>query len=72
MERFRGQLRDGDRVVLDEIEVSLAIVEGPVLQEWRGRLWLPDGAQVRPGDRYCLIRDYGQAGQLVPESPARV
>ena len=46
MERFRGQLRDGDRVVLDEIEGSIAIAEGPGLREWRGRLWLP---RRRPG-----------------------
>ena len=42
MERFRGKLMDGDRVLLDEIEGSIAIKEWPGLQEWRGRFWLPD------------------------------
>ena len=68
MERFRGKLMDGDRVLFDEIEGSIAIKEGPGLQEWQGRFWLPDGAQVRPGDRYCLIRDDGRAGELVVQS----
>jgi hypothetical protein len=68
MERFRGKLMDGDRILFDEIEGSIAIREGPGLQQWRGRFWLPDGAQVRPGDRYCLIRDDGRAGELTVES----
>ena len=59
---------DGDRGLLDEIKGSIATAEGPGLQEWRGRFWLPDGAQVRPGDRYCLIRDDGRAGELVVQS----
>jgi hypothetical protein len=67
MERFRGKLMDGDRVLFDEIEKSIAIDEGPGLQEWRGRFWLPDGAQVRPGDKYCLIRDDGRAGEPIVE-----
>jgi hypothetical protein len=68
MERFRGKLMDGDRVLFDEIEGSISIREGTGLQQWRGRFWLPDGAQVRPGDRYCLIRDDGRAGELTVES----
>ncbi len=68
MERFRGQLMDGDRVLLDEIEGSIAIKEGPGLQEWRGQFWLPDGDQVQPGDRYCLIHDDGRAGELIVAS----
>jgi hypothetical protein len=68
MERFRGNLMDGDLGQFDEIEGSIAIKEGPGLQEWWGRFWLPDCTQVRPGDRYCLIRDDGRAGELVVES----
>jgi hypothetical protein len=68
MERFRGKLMDGERVLLDEIEGSIAIKEWPGLQEWRGRFWLPDGGQVRPGSKYCLIHDDGRAGALIVES----
>ena len=68
MERFRGQLMDGNRVLLDEIEGPIAIKEGPGLQEWRGRFWLPDDAMVRPGRRYCLLRDDGRAGELIVAS----
>ena len=68
MECFRSQLMDGDRVLLDEIEESIAIKEWPGLQEWRGQFWLPDDAMVRPGRRNCLIRDYGRAGELIVES----
>ena len=68
MERFRGQSRDGDRDLLDEIERTIAIEEGPGFQEWRGRSWLPDDAMVRPGRKYCLIRDDGRTGELIVES----
>jgi hypothetical protein len=68
MERFRGQLMDGDRALLDEIEGTIAIQEGPGLQEWRGWFWLPDGAQVRTGDTYCLIRDDAWARELIVKS----
>jgi hypothetical protein len=68
MERFRGRLMDGDRILLDEDEGSVANDEGSVLQDWRGRFWLPDGALVRPGDKYCLIRNDGRDGGLSVES----
>ena len=48
MERFRGQLLDGDRTLFDEIEGSIAIEEGPGLQEWRGQFWLPESARSGP------------------------
>ncbi len=72
MERFRDQLMDGGRVLIDEIEGFIAITEGTELQEWRGRLWLPDDTRVRPGDRTCLIRDDGRAGELIVGSSVRV
>ncbi len=68
MERFRGQLTDGDRILLDEIEGSIAIKEWPGLQEWRGRFWLPESSPVQPGGKYGLIRDDGRAGERVMES----
>ncbi len=68
MVRFQGKLMDGDRVLLDEIEGSIAIKEGPGLQEWRGRFWLPESSPVQPAGKYCLIRDDGRAGELVVES----
>ena len=68
MERFRGQLMDGDLVLPDGIEGSIAIKEGPGLQEWRGRFWLAESSPVQPGGRYCLIRDDGRAGELTVES----
>jgi hypothetical protein len=68
VERLRGKLLDGDQVVFDEIEGSIAIKEGPGLQEWRGRFSLPDGSWVEPGRKYCLLRDDGRAGRLIVES----
>ena len=68
MERFRGQLLDGDRGLLDEIEGSITIPEGPGLQEWRGRFWLPESSRVRPGGRYGPIRDDGRAGERIVDS----
>jgi hypothetical protein len=68
MERLRGKLMDGDRILFDAIEGSITIKEGPGLQEWRGRFWLPAGGQVQPGRKYCLLRDDGRAGELLVES----
>jgi hypothetical protein len=60
MERFRCRLMDGDRGLLDEVEGSIAIEEGPNLREWPGRFWLPDSSRVQPGGVSCLIRRDGR------------
>jgi hypothetical protein len=65
MERLRGRLLEGDRTLFDEIEGDIAIEEGPGLQEWRGQFWLPESSPVRPGGKYCLIRDDGRAGEVI-------
>jgi len=64
MERFVGKLLEDDRMLLDKIAGSSTIKDGPGLQEWRGRFWLPEGSPVEPGGKYCLIRDDGRAGAL--------
>ncbi len=68
MERLRGKLMDGDRVAFDEIDGSIAIKEGPGLQEWWGDFSLPGSSPVRAGGKYCLIRDDGRAGALIVAS----
>jgi hypothetical protein len=65
MERLRGQFPEGDRTLFDEVEGSIAIEEGPGLQEWRGQFWLPASSPVRPGGKYGLIGDDGRAGELI-------
>jgi hypothetical protein len=65
VESLRGKLLDGDRVLFDAIEGSIAIKEGPGLQEWRGQFSLPEGGRVEPGRKYCLLRDDGRAGELI-------
>jgi len=65
MERLVGKLLEDDRILFDKIEGSITIKEGPGLQEWRGRFWLPEGSPVEPGGKYCLIRDDGRAGALI-------
>jgi len=65
MERLAGKLLEGDRTLFDKIEGSITIKDGPCLQEWRGRFWLPEGSQVERGGKYCLIRDDGRAGALI-------
>ena len=60
MGRLRGPLLGGDRTLFDEVEGSIAIEEGPGLQEWRGQFWLPESSPVRPGGKYGLIRDDGR------------
>lgn len=62
MKRLRGRSREGNRTLFDEVEGSIAIEEGPGLQEWRGRFWLPDSSPIRPGGKDSLIRDDGRAG----------
>jgi hypothetical protein len=67
MESFRGELIDGDRALLDQIEGSITIEEGTGLQEWRGRSWLPEIGRFRPGAKYCLVHDDERAGELIVE-----
>jgi hypothetical protein len=71
MERFRGKLMGGDRVLFDKINGSMPIQDAPGLQEWRGRYWLPDSSQVRSGGKYCLIPDHAPAGALIAASAGR-
>jgi hypothetical protein len=65
MEHLLGKLLQGDRTGFDMIEGSIKIKDGPGLQEWRGRFWLPQGSPVEPGGNYCLVRDDGRAGKLI-------
>jgi hypothetical protein len=58
---------DRDRLLFGEIVGSLTMKEWPGIPEWRGRYWLPDSSQVRPGGKNCLIRDDGGARQLFAE-----
>ena len=60
VEHVRGRLLDGDRIVFNEIEGSIAIKDGPGLQEWRGRFWLPESDQVEAGRMYRLFADDGR------------
>jgi hypothetical protein len=64
VERFLGKLLEGDRALFDKIDGSITINDGPGLQEWRGRFWLPEGSPVEPGGVYCPRRDDGRAGEL--------
>jgi hypothetical protein len=56
-ERLRGDPLDGDRVTLDGTEASITIKEGPGLQVWPGRYWLPADSRVEPGRKYGPICD---------------
>ena len=67
MERFRGKLRNGDPVPVDQVQGSIAIQEPPGIPEWRGRFWLPESSPVQSGGRFCLIPDDGQPGEPVVE-----
>ncbi len=60
MERLRVTMRDGDPLLFDQLEGSIAIQESPGIPEWRGRFWLPDSSPVQLGGRFCLIPDTGQ------------
>ncbi len=71
MERFRGKLMDGDRVLFDAINGSIAIKDGPGLQEWRGRYWLPESSPVQSGGKHCLIPDVAPAAALIAASAGR-
>ncbi len=66
MGQLLGKLLEGDRILFDKIEGSIAIKDGPGLQEWRGQFWLPEGSPVEPGGKYCGIAE----GRHRPSSPA--
>ena len=68
MERFRGQLLDGNRDLLDDIETSITISEWSGIPEWRGRFWLPDSSRIQPGGKFRPIRDAGRAGERIVAS----
>jgi hypothetical protein len=72
MERPQGKTPESELLRRGEIEESVAMKEWPGIPEWRGRFWLPDSGQVKPGGKDCLIRDDGGARQLFAESFAPV
>jgi hypothetical protein len=55
------KLLDADQVSFDDIEWLTPIKESPVLHEWRGRFWLPEGDRVDPARKRCLMGDDGRA-----------
>jgi len=54
------KLLDADQVSFDDIEGLTPIKESPVLHEWRGRFWLPEGDRVDPARKHCLMGDDGR------------
>jgi hypothetical protein len=65
MKRFRGQMLDSDRGLLDEIEESITIPEWPGVPEWRGRFWLPESSRIQPGGGSGPIRDVGRPAERI-------
>jgi len=65
VELLRDKLLDGDQVSFDDIQAWNMITVKPGLHEWSGRFWLPAGDRVEPTRKYCLIREDGQAGEMI-------
>jgi hypothetical protein len=64
MERSRGQLLDGERILFDQVEGPIAIKKTPSIGEWPGRFWLPADDRVESRRNDCLTGGDGRAGEL--------
>jgi hypothetical protein len=67
MARLRVKLLGADQAPLNAIEGWTSINGNPGVDEWRGRLWLPDDDQVNPTRKYCPIRTDVRAGEMITE-----
>jgi hypothetical protein len=67
MDGSRGESPGGHRFPSGEAEGPITPEEGSGLSEWRGRSWLPDDGQLRPGGRSRPSCDDGWAGELTME-----
>ncbi len=65
MERTLGKMWNAGQVPAGGIAGWATRSEDPGLCEWSGRFWLPAGDRVDPTRKFCLIRDDGQAGEMI-------
>lgn len=66
MRRLRGTIKEGDEVILENVEILLTEIKPPLgLQEWRGTFKLQEFRYFEPGQQYTLILEDGRSGQII-------
>jgi hypothetical protein len=66
MERVRGRILKGDKVVLEDLDITLYFVTpAKRLPSWSGSCHLSDpGAYIAPGRPYRLVLEDGRSGEI--------
>jgi hypothetical protein len=68
MERFRGKVMDGGRVLFEGIEGTLTQQAGQGGQRsYSGFFSVPSGVPVRTGKAYRLLLDDGRSAEIILE-----
>lgn len=53
MKHLRGTIKEGDKVILENLEIMLTGIKPPLgLQEWRGTFKLQEFRYFEPGQQY--------------------
>ena len=65
MERVRGRVLQGRKVLIDEIEFWFEFATSPEGKpEWHGGFPLPQGSHIRDGEYYMLELADGRSGEM--------
>ncbi len=66
MERVRGKILDGEKVVFDNVDIGIEIIEPPLsgVKTWYGAFTVEGLSGVEPGGPYRLILEDGRSGNI--------
>ncbi len=66
MERVRGKILDGEKVVFDNVDIGIEIIEPPLsgIKTWYGAFTAEELSGVEPGGPYRLILEDGRSGNI--------
>ena len=65
MERVRGRILQGQKILIDQVELWFEFVTSPGGKpKWHGGFSLPQGSSIRDGEYYVLELVDGRSGEM--------
>jgi hypothetical protein len=66
MEYLRANLKEGDQVLFEKLDVNLYVRKSASgLEHWHGSFELPAGGHIEPGETYKLILENKRSGDIL-------